>query len=89
MLFSLFKLTQLQELDLGNKLHSSSGNDFDRGSISVIGEMTSLVKLNLKSCRLKELPQWYVEKLINISTSYNIVEHFGIHLFVVYRLKII
>ena len=57
LLFSLSKLTQLQELDLSGKPHSSYNNDFSSGSISVIGEMTSLIKLNLNGCRLRELPQ--------------------------------
>ena len=55
--FSFSKLTQLQELYLGNDYGSCSSNDFSSGSISVIGDMTSLIKLNLSDCGLRELPQ--------------------------------
>ena len=58
LLFSLSKLTQLQELDLSNDPFSSSSiNNFSSGSISVIGDMTSLIKLDLSSYGLTELPQ--------------------------------
>ena len=61
LLFSLSKLTQLQELDIGsvkvNDGYFFYSNDFSSESISVIGEMTSLIKLNLSRCKLRELPQ--------------------------------
>ena len=61
LLSSLSKLTQLQELDIGsvkvNDGYFFYSNDFSSGSISVIGEMTSLIKLNLSRCELRELPQ--------------------------------
>ena len=47
---SLSKLSQLQELDIGYNVVKAE-------SISVIGEMTSLTKLDLCSCGLRELPQ--------------------------------
>ena len=57
LLFSLSKLSQLQDFDVGM-------NELKAKSISVIGEMTSLIKLNLRSCGLSEVPQWYVKKVI-------------------------
>ena len=58
LLFSLSKLTQLQELDLSNTPGAiSHRNDFSKTGISVIGEMTSLIKLKLSDCGLRELPQ--------------------------------
>ena len=49
-LFSFSKLTQLQELDV-------SSNELKAESISMIGDMTSLIELNLRLCGLVELPQ--------------------------------
>ena len=66
LLFSLSKLTQLQELDLSHNSFFTSSTDFSSGSISVIGDMTSLIKLNLSGCKLRELPQRYVEKTTKI-----------------------
>ena len=50
LLFSLSKLSKLKELNM-------SKNELKAESISVIGDMTSLIKLNLRSCGLSELPQ--------------------------------
>ena len=51
LLFSLSKLTQLQDLNM-------SFNELKVESISVIGDMTSLIKLYLACCGLGEVPQW-------------------------------
>ena len=50
-LFSLSKLSQLKELDM------SCNDELKAESISVIGDMTSLIKLNISRCKLRELPQ--------------------------------
>ena len=50
LLFSLSKLTQLQEMNL-------FCNELEAESISVIGDLTSLIKLDLSECKLRELPQ--------------------------------
>ena len=48
--FSLSKLSHLQELDM-------SWNTLNTESISVFGDMKSLIKLNISLCGLGELPQ--------------------------------
>ena len=57
LLFSLSKLSQLQDLDM-------SHNKLETESISVIGDMTSLIKLSLSSCGLREVPHRLVRKAI-------------------------
>ena len=51
--YSLCSLKHLQVLDL-------SYNDFSNGLPSVVGKITTLNTLELRHCRLKELPQRYV-----------------------------
>ena len=50
LLFSLSKLTQLQDLDI-------SCNQLKLESFSVIRDMRSLTKLNLSGCELREVPK--------------------------------
>ena len=39
-----------------------SNNELKAESINVIGEMTSLIKLDLSGCALSEVPQRYVKR---------------------------